>query len=200
MQVIKNISELEELYDVVVPGAKTKVLPNLSPLYKQWIEASRFLVLSTVGMEGTDASPRGDDSAVVKVVDQKTLWLPDWRGNNRMDSLRNIVRDDRVSLLFMAPGSNNVVRVNGTAAITADDTATAQFEKRGKHPRTVIVITIGEIYYQCAKALMRSALWKSNDESDRVPSAGQFNAEIHDDFDVEAYDAGYPEYAKDRMW
>jgi hypothetical protein len=200
MQAIKKIRDLEELYDAVVPAALTKVLPRLSPLYQQWIEASRFLVLSTVGPDGTDASPRGDDRAVVRVADSKTLWLPDWRGNNRIDSLRNIVRDGRVSLMFMVPGCNNVVRVNGTAILTADEKATAQFEKNGKHPMTMIVITVGEVYFQCAKALMRSGLWQSGGESDRVPSAGRFIKEIQAGFDAEEYDAGYADYARDRMW
>jgi uncharacterized protein len=96
-----------------VPTSLTKVAPGLTPLYRQWIEAARFCVLSTVGEDGTDGSPRGDDGPVVRVVDARTLWLPDWRGNNRIDSLRNIVRDGRVSLMFMVPGSANVVRVNG---------------------------------------------------------------------------------------
>ena len=200
MQTIKTISELEALYDEVAPAALTKVLPHLSSLYQNWIEASRFLVLSTVGPEGTDASPRGDDAAVVRVVNNNTLWLPDWRGNNRMDSLRTIVRDGRVSLLFMVPGCNNVVRVNGKAFLTTDPTTLAKFEKNQKMPRSVIIVEIGEVYFQCAKALLRSRLWQSEDESAHVPSAGQFIKELTADFDAEKYDAGYSEYAKDRMW
>jgi len=200
MEPIKSIPKLEELYGAAVPGAVTKVLPSLSPLYQKWIESSRFVILSTVGPEGTDASPRGDDQGVVRVVDSKTLWLPDWRGNNRIDSLRNIVRDGRLSLLFMVPGCKNVVRVNGNAILTADERATDSFEKNGKHPKSVIVVTVGEVYFQCAKALMRSKLWESGDDSPRVPTAGEFIAEIQAGFDAGQYDAGYPEYAKDRMW
>ena len=200
MQAIKDVRDLEALYEAVVPGAIAKVVDHITPRYRQWIEASRFLVLSTVGPEGTDASPRGDKGSVVRVVDQQTLWLPDWRGNNRMDSLRNIVRDGRLSLLFMVPGSNNVVRVNGKAILTQDDHATSQFEKGGKRPKTVIVITVVEAYFQCAKALMRSGLWVAEDESDRVPSAGQFIEEYQAGFDAGRYDAGYSDYARDRMW
>ena len=197
---ITDIDTLDSLYGAAVPTSLTKVVSRLTPLYRQWIEASRFLVLCTVGPEGTDASPRGDDGPVVRIADAETLLLPDWRGNNRIDSLRNIVRDGRVSLMFMVPGCNNVVRVNGHAILTADDAVTGLFETRSKHPRTVIVTTIGEMYFQCAKALMRADLWASEDESARVPSAGQFIREMQTDFDAETYDAGYAKYAKDRMW
>jgi PPOX class probable FMN-dependent enzyme len=200
MQTIDSVADLEALYEQVVPGAVEKVWPHLSPLYRKWIEASRFLVLSTVGPEGTDASPRGDSGGVARIVDGSTLWLPDWRGNNRLDSLRNIVEDGRVSLMFLVPGSNNVVRVNGAAQLTADKSVTTQFEKDGKTPRTVIVITVAEVYFQCAKALMRSRLWTSGDESTGVPSAGDFIGEVRDGFDARAYDDGYADYAKDRMW
>jgi PPOX class probable FMN-dependent enzyme len=200
MQPITDMKTLEELYGDPVPTAIAKVTGQMTPMYRQWIEASRFLILSTVGPEGSDASPRGDDGPVVRIVDDKTLLLPDWRGNNRLDSLRNIVRDRRVSLMFMVPGCTNVVRVNGMAVVTADDTLTGSLEKTGKRPKTVIVITIDAMYFQCAKALMRSALWTSDDESDRVPTAGQFVREFKDGFDAASYDAGYPAYARDRMW
>lgn len=197
---ITSIDVLEALYGEAVPAAITKVTHQMTPLYHQWITQSRFVVMSTVSVDGTDGTPRGDDGPVVRIADAQTLLLPDWRGNNRIDSLRNIVEDGRVSLMFMVPGSNNVVRVNGTAVLTADAELTGQFEQRGKHPKTVIVITIGEMYFQCAKALMRSALWKSEDESDHVPTAGQFIAEMKAGFDTGKYDADYPDYAKGRMW
>ena len=120
MEIIKDVTQLEALYGEAVPGSLTKVQPQLTPEYRRFVDASRFVVLTTVGPEGTDASPRGDVEPVVRIQDARTMWLPDWRGNNRMDSLRNIVRDGRVSLMFMVPGSNNVVRVNGTAELTAD--------------------------------------------------------------------------------
>lgn len=200
MQYITSIDDLETLYGQAVPAALTKVVHHMTPLYRQWINQSRFVVLSTVGSGGTDGTPRGDDGPVVRIVDAQTLWLPDWRGNNRIDSLRNIVEDGRVSLMFMVPGSKNVVRVNGRAVLTADTEITDQFEQNGKHPRSVIVITIGEMYFQCAKALMRSGLWTSEDESSQVATAGQFIAEVKTGFDGEEYDRDYPEYAKGRMW
>ena len=175
-------------------------MPRLSPRYQQWITASRFLILSTAGPEGTDASPRGEDGPVVRIVDEQTLWLPDWRGNNRIDSLRNIVRDPRVSLLFMVPGSNNVVRVNGTGSLTADADVLASFARGGRQPRTVVEVKLGEVYFQCAKALMRSKVGQSDDESSLVPTAGEFIKERDVEFNAEEYDAGYGEYAKERMW
>ena len=200
MQTIDTIEALEALFDEANPKSITKVADRITPLYRQWIDASRFVILSTVGPEGTDASPRGDDGPVVQIADDGTIRLPDWRGNNRIDSLRNIVRDDRVSLMFMVPGSDNVVRVNGTAAVTADAEVCGPFEKKGKRPKVVVVVTVGEVYFQCAKALMRSRLWTSGDESAGIPTAGQFIKEMEAGFDAETYDAGYPEYAQGRMW
>lgn len=200
MKTITSVAELETIYGEPIPAAITKVCAALTPNYRKWIDASRFLILSTVGPEGTDASPRGDDGPVVQIMDDTTLLLPDWRGNNRIDSLRNIVRDERVSLMFMVPGSNNVVRVNGTAAISDDQSVIGKFEKNRKLPRTVIVVSIREVYFQCAKALMRSKLWVSEDESAGIPTAGEFVREQKADFDAKAYDSGYAEYAKERMW
>lgn len=140
MRIIESVSELEALYDVTVQGAIDKVCDHITPLYRRWIDASRFVILSTVGPEGTDASPRGDRDEVVRIANPKTVLMPDWRGNNRLDSLKNIVRDGRLSLMFMVPGSNTVVRVNGTATLTAQASVTEQFEHQGKLPRTVIVI------------------------------------------------------------
>lgn len=200
MSAVTSIETLEALYDAVPPRALQKVVSHLTPRYQEWINASRFLILSTVGPEGTDASPRGDDGPVVHIADNKTLHLPDWRGNNRLDSLKNIVRDGRVSLMFMIPGCNNVVRVNGHAFISTDSTLTEKFDKNGKHPRTVITITVQEAYFQCAKALMRSRLWASDDESQAVPTAGDFVRELDETFDGQAYDKGYADYAKPRMW
>lgn len=200
MNTVESIAQLEALYGEVSPRSLTKIRTQLSPAYEGWIRASRFLVLTTVGSDATDASPRGEDGSVVRIRDPKTLLLPDWRGNNRLDSLRNIVEDGRVSLMFMVPGSDNVVRVNGSAVLTADESITAEFNQQGKNPRTVIVITINEVYFQCAKALMRSRLWQAGDESERVPSAGDFLQEVQAGFDAEAYDSDYVEYAKEKMW
>lgn len=200
MKTIDTIEELETMYEAAVPASLTKVSSEMTPLYRRWIENARFVVLTTVGPEGVDASPRGDDGPVVEIADKKTILLPDWRGNNRLDSLRNIVRDGRVSLMFMAPGCNNVVRVIGKAVLTNDQALTHRFEKKGMTPKCVVVITIEEMYFQCAKALMRSKLWVGADQSDSVPTAGEFIREMQAGFDAETYDRQYPEYAKSRMW
>lgn len=200
MKKVETAAELEAIYGAPASLAVNKVARRMTPMYRRWIEASRFLVLTTVGPEGTDGTPRGDDGPVVRITDDQTLMLPDWRGNNRIDSLRNIVRDGRVSLMFMVPGCENVVRVNGAAIVTVDPEVTGQFEQRGKHPRSVTVVTIGEMYFQCAKALMRSRLWHGGDETGKVPTAGEFLREVQDDFDAEGYDQGYPVYAEPRMW
>ena len=199
MRIVNDIAALEALYDAPVPTALAKVTPRLTQHYRRWIAAARFCVLATVGPEGTDASPRGDDGPVLRIVDDRTLWLPDWRGNNRLDCLRNIVTDGRVSLMVMVPGSLNVVRVNGRAVLTDDPAVTGSFEQRGKHPKTVIVVTVGEAYFQCAKALMRSALW-DRDDSAGLPSAGDFIKEMDAGFDAETYDRTYPTEAPGRMW
>ncbi len=198
MDTITDIARLEALYGAPGETSLTKVARRITPLYRDWIGAARFVVLATVGPEGTDASPRGDDGPVVEIADDSTLLLPDWRGNNRIDSLRNIVRDGRVSLMFMVPGCNNVVRVNGRAVLTADPAVTERFEQAGQNPRSVIVTTVEELYFQCAKAFMRSRLWSS--EAPEVPTAGQFLKEAQGAFDAEAYDAGYVERAKGIMW
>lgn len=173
----------------------------MTPLYRKWIMASRLCMLATVGPEGTDDSPRGDDGPVVLELDPGTLALPDWRGNNRIDSLRNIVRDGRVSLMFLVPGSNNVVRVNGSAIVTADPDLLQRFDKAAKLPRTVIVIKINEIYSQCARALMRARTWTSGDESEGLPSVGDILAEqTAGEEGGRAYDEAWAPRAAKTMW
>ncbi len=199
MPKITSVAALEALYGLASPRSIEKVVTHLTPLYRRWIAASRFCILSTVGPEGTDATPRGDDGPVVRIADDRTLLLPDWKGNNRLDSLRNVVRDGRVSLMFLVPGSDNVVRVNGTAEVTDDPAVTGLFEQRGQHPVTVTEVRVAEVYFQCAKALMRSGLW-GRDDAGGLPTAGDFVRELDEGFDGAAYDAGYADYARDRMW
>jgi uncharacterized protein len=201
MTTITSIEELESHYGTPGPASTRKVVGHLTPEYRRWIMTSRFVVLTTVGPEGTDGSPRGDDVPVVREIDPKTLAMPDWAGNNRIDSLRNIVRDPRVSLMFMVPGSNNVVRVNGLAVVSADPDLRASFEHKGKQPRTVILITISEIYSQCARALMRSRLWTAGDESAGLPSVGEIlHALTAGEIDGTAYDLDWPGRAAKTMW
>lgn len=201
MRRIETIAALEALYERKPSGAALdKVTDRLTPAQARWIGASRFCVLSTVGPEGTDASPRGDDGPVVRIADARTLLLPDWRGNNRMDSLRNIVRDGRVSLMFLVPGSTIVMRINGRAVISDDPEMTGRFAHEDKHPRSVIVVTLSEAYPQCAKALLRSGLWSRGDESGRLPGIGTMIEEAKAGFDGARFDAEWPERAKTTMW
>ncbi|PID36458.1 MAG: pyridoxamine 5'-phosphate oxidase [Rhodobacterales bacterium] len=196
---IEDIAALEALYGAPGEPARIKVTDRLTPAYRAWIERARFCVVSTVGPEGTDGSPRGDSGPVVRIEDDRTLLLPDWHGNNRIDTLRNVVRDGRISLMFMVPGSHNVMRVNGSAYITDAPEALTLFEVDGKHPRTVMSIDIREVYSQCARAVMRAGLWNGSD-AEGLPSVGDMLREVRQDFDGAAYDRNWHARAKDTMW
>lgn len=162
--------------------------------------AARFCVLSSVGPAGTDGSPRGDVDPVVQELDPGTLLLPDWRGNNRLDSLRNIVEDGRVSLMFMVPGSTTVVRVNGRAHLSTDADLIARFAQNDQHPATVIVVDIAEIYTQCARAILRAELWNDAPVPD-LPTPGQILEEMtQGEINGAQYDAEWPERAHRSLW
>jgi PPOX class probable FMN-dependent enzyme, DR_2398 family len=198
---VTDISELEMLYGEAGPAATEKVACRMTPEFRLWLERCRFCILSTVGPEGTDASPRGDREPVLRELDPGTLALPDWAGNNRIDSLRNIVRDPRASLMLFVPGSNNVVRMNGRAFVTLDEKLRRTFEVNGKHPRSVIVFEIAEIYTQCARALMRAGLWEGRDDSVGLPTVGDILAALTEGrVGGKAYDEEWPERAARSMW
>src|SRR5947209_9632684 len=158
MPIITTLEELEAIYGRPAETSTAKVTDRVTPQYRAFIDASPFAVLATCGPEGLDCSPRGDRPGFVRVADERTLLLPDRRGNNRVDSLRNIVRDPRVALLFLIPGSGTTLRVNGRAQLSVDSDLLASFGVEGKAPRTVAVITVEEIYFQCARAIVRSEL------------------------------------------
>lgn len=199
MDYVEDIAALEALYGTPPEAAIRKVARSLTPTYRRWIMTSRFCMVSTVGSDGTDGSPRGDDGPVVLELDPQTLAMPDWRGNNRLDSLRNIVTDGRVSPMFMVPGSNAVVRLNWRARLTADPDMRARFLKQGRQLATVIIIEIGEIYTQCAKALIRAGLW-SRDDSAGLPTPGEILAEMTDgEQGGEPYDTAWPARAAKSM-
>jgi len=201
MDYINSIDDLETHYGQPAAPSLRKVARRMTPLYRKWIMASRLCMLTTVGPEGTDDTPRGDDGPVVLELDPGTLALPDWRGNNRLDSLRNIVRDGRVSLMFLVQGSNNVVRVNGRARVTAEDELRARFDKKGKLPATVTVIAIDEIYIQCARALMRAGTWSGQDDSEGLPRTGEILAEQTDGEEGgQPYDDAWGARAAATMW
>ncbi len=201
MNKIETVEALEALYGAPGTAAIAKVSDNLTPLYRKWIMASRLCMVSTVGPQGTDGSPRGDAGPVVLELDPKRLALPDWRGNQRLDTLRNIVADGRISLMFIVPGSNNVVRVNGTAWITDDVDLRGRFDKDARQPATVIVIEISEVYSQCARALMRAGTWAGEDLSEGLPTMGEILAEVSDGTEGGAdYDATWAPRAAKTMW
>lgn len=201
MRKIETTEALEALYGTPGVASLRKVSDRLTPLYRKWIMASKLCMVSTVGAGGTDGSPRGDDGPVVLELDPKHLAMPDWRGNQRLDTLRNIVEDGRISCMFMVACSNTVVRLNGTAWLTDDAEMRARFEKKGRQPNTVIIIEIAEVYTQCARALLRAGIWSGADQSAGLPSAGEILAEMTDGVEGgEPYDAAWGERAAKTMW
>ena len=196
---------MEAIYGEPVRAAQVKEIDHISEHYRAFIGKAPFLVLSTVGPEGTDCSPRGDPPGFVRVADRKTVLIPDRRGNNRIDSLRNIVRDPRVSLLFLIPGVGETLRINGQAEIVTDPDLLASFEMQDKLPRSVIVVTAERVYFQCQKALARSRLWDPAMQIARseLPSTGTMIKAMmpaEETFDGAGYDANYPEHMKKTIY
>jgi uncharacterized protein len=177
---VTSIAALEALYDKPYGPAIVKEIDHVNAHYRQFIAAAPFFALATSGPEGLDCSPRGDAPGFVRVQDEKTLLIPDRRGNNRIDSLRNIMRDPRVALLFLIPGVGETIRVIGRASISTDPALTETFIVNGKTPRTVIIVAVERVFYQCTKALIRSKLWDPTLHVNRasLPSAGTILAEI----------------------
>jgi PPOX class probable FMN-dependent enzyme len=202
MTIITTVEQLKAIYDGVSEASLVKVTSGLTPEYRRMIEAAPFVALSTVGPEGLDCSPRGDLGGVVRVRDDRTLLLPDWRGNNRVDSLINIVRDPRVALMFLVPGSNTAMRVNGRAVVSVDPALLESFEMDGRHPRSVTVVTTQEVYFQCARALIRSQIWNPEQNVDpaSLPTPGTLLKAAKADFDSETYDREWSDRAAKTMW
>jgi hypothetical protein len=200
---VTTVSELEEIYGSVsastgrkAPASSVrKEIDHLTAEYRAMVVASPFFALATSGPDGLDCSPRGDAAGFVEVADERTLLIPDRRGNNRLDSLRNIVTDPRVALLFLIPGIGETLRVNGTARLVRDRDLAARFEVNGKVPLLMIVVSVDSVYFQCPKALVRSDLWNPERFRDRssVPTTGEILAGINDGFDAAPWDAAYPE-------
>lgn len=204
MQKIRTIAELEAIYNQKPVLASTaKEIDYLIPQYQKLIELSPFVALATIGEGGLDCSPRGDYRGFVRVLDPKTLAMPDRPGNNRIDSLRNIVADPRVALLFLIPGSGTTFRVNGNAYLTTDPSLCHSCENEGKQPRSVIIIKVEAAYFQCARAIIRSGLWDESKHvnKEEVPSLGAILEELSKgEIDGEAYDTNWPLRAKTTMW
>ena len=203
MSTIATIEQLEAIYGEPNETSTVKVADRVTSQYLRLIDRSPFAALATCGPEGLDCSPRGDLAGVVRVHDQKTLMMPDRRGNNRVESLRNIVRDPRVALLFLIPGSGSTLRVNGRALVSADPELLASFVIDGKAPRTVIVMTVEEIYFQCARAIVRSDLWNLERRVDPkdLPTPGQILADMSENrVGGETYDREWPARARQSLW
>ncbi|HVZ09396.1 pyridoxamine 5'-phosphate oxidase family protein [Rhodopila sp.] len=200
---IRDVETLEALYGTPVGAAIAKEVDYIHPHYRKMIEASPFMAIASAGPEGLDVTPRGDPPGFVHVLDERTLAIPDRRGNNRLDTLRNILRDDRVALLFLIPGIGETLRVNGRARISIDPDLIARFPFRNTLPRSVIVVRTEAVYFQCPKALIRSELWNPDKHIDRrsLPSTGTILADItRGMMDGEAYDKAYPERLKQTIY
>lgn len=191
MTTITTLDELLALYGESHERSRRKELPRLIAPYRALIEASPFVVLASTGADGMDCSPRGDAPGFVQILDDQTLLLPDRPGNNRIDSLRNIVQNPQVALLFLIPGVGESLRVNGRAEISLDPELLELGRAQGKLPRSVLRVRIDSCYFQCSKAALRSGLWDAARQVERasLPRAGDiFRCILEDEFDVEAYE------------
>src|SRR6266700_919213 len=203
MSIVATIRDLEAIYGQPNEASTVKVATRMTPQYRVLIDKSPFAALATSGPEGLDCSPRGDLPGFVRVHDDKTLMMPDRRGNNRVDSLRNIVRNPRVALMFLIPGSGTAIRANGRAHLSVDPEVLASFKVDGKAPRSVMVMNVDEIYFQCARAIVRSDLWNPDKRIDpkTLPTPGQILAEMSQNtVGGEEYDRIWPERAAATMW
>ena len=201
--VITDTEQLDSLYGAATPRAITKEITHLNPEYRAFIEAAPFMAVATVGVEGLDCSPRGENGSVVRVVDENTIQFADRRGNNRLDTLRNIVGDNRIALLFLVPGIGETMRVNGRASISVSPDLLEVFTIDGKSPKTVVEVKVDRAYFQCSKALVRAGLWDADNQvrPGDVPSAGQMlEATAADDFDALEYDRTSERRNNDQLW
>jgi PPOX class probable FMN-dependent enzyme len=192
---IRDPELLERLYGAPAPPSIAKEVDYLHPHYRAFVEAAPFVALATSGPDGLDVSPRGDPAGFVEVVDERTLLLPDRRGNNRIDSLRNILADPRVALLFLIPGIGETLRINGRAEITVDPALLARMAIEGKEPRSVLRVFIDKVFFQCSRAILRSRLWDAAMQVERsaLPSNGTILAELSNGgIDGQQYDAELP--------
>jgi PPOX class probable FMN-dependent enzyme len=192
---IDDLQSLTALFGPVGEASLRKEVTYLHPVYQRWIQAAPFAVLATSGPQGLDASPRGDPAGLVTIQDERTLLLPERRGNNRIDSLRNILHDPRVALLFLIPGVGETLRVNGHARITVDPVLLQRLAHAQAEPKCVIEITVESVFFQCARAIQRSALWEAPaaDVRASVPTAGTILSALTETaIDGAAYDRELP--------
>lgn len=206
MEKITSIEQLDKVYGKAVEPALWKEIDHINHHYQKFIEASPFLILATYGDKGVDCSPRGDPAGFVRIPNKKTLLIPDRRGNNRLDSLRNIVANPSVGLIFIIPNAGETIRVSGTAEILLDEDLCHSFSVNGKPASSVLSIQVEKAYFQCQKAIFRSKLWDSSTYINRgeLPTSGQmiqlFSDERGIEFDGDTYDKGYPEHMKKTIY
>jgi uncharacterized protein len=200
---VTTLEALEALYDKPYGPAIVKEIDHINADYRKFIEAAPFFALATSGPEGLDCSPRGDAPGFVRVHDEKTLLIPDRRGNNRIDSLRNIVSDPRVALLFLIPGVGETIRINGRASISTDPALAESFLVNGKSPRTMIVVAVERVFFQCSKAIVRSKLWDPALHVARasLPTAGTILAGVSGGkIGGPEHDRGQPQRIKETLY
>ena len=203
MSIIASVEELEAIYGRPNDASTVKVADRITSEYRKLIEASPFAALATSGPEGLDCSPRGDASGFVRIHDESTLMMPDRRGNNRVDSLRNIVRDPRVALLFLIPGVGSTLRINGRAHVSIEPALCESFKTEDKAPRSVVVMAVDEVYFQCARAIVRSDLWNpaKHINAKDLPSPGRILASMSENkVGSDEYDRAWPERARKSLW
>jgi hypothetical protein len=200
---ITDEQALIALYGEAAEASIVKEVDHIHPVYRPFIEAAPFCVLATSGPGGLDASPRGDGPGFVVVEDERTLLLPDRRGNNRIDSLKNVLADPRVALLFLIPGIGETLRVNGRASLSVDPALKARFAVDGKEPRSVLVIAVERVYFQCSRAVVRAGLWEAANRVERsaLPSAGRILAAVSAErVGGDDYDRALPERVKATLY
>ncbi len=198
---VRSAEQLQALLGPVGDASLRKEVDHVHPLYAQMIAASPFAVLATNGPGGLDASPRGDPAGFVEVYDEKTLLLPERRGNNRGDSLHNLLADPRVGLLFLVPGVGETLRVNGRATLSIAPELLQRFVVNGQRPKCVLVIRVESVYFQCARAIQRSTLWEPHDRHPNVPTPGTvLDALTHHGIDGAAYDRELPARQKATLY
>ncbi|VXB91402.1 pyridoxamine 5'-phosphate oxidase family protein [Massilia sp. 9I] len=199
---ITDLAALEALFGPVAAPSIAKETDSLHPVYARWVAQARFALLATSGPGGLDVSPRGDAGPLVRVVDEHTLLLPERRGNNRIDSLRNLVADPRVGLLFMIPGVGETLRVRGRAQISNDPALLASFAVDGKPPLCVLQIAVEKVFFQCARSILRSRLWYPDEhERSQVPTPGTMLAALtQGGMDGDAYDQALPQRQRDTLY
>jgi PPOX class probable FMN-dependent enzyme len=202
MNFIQTSEQLRALFGATPPNALRKETDHLHPVYQQWIQSSGFAVLATSGPTGLDTSPRGDPVPLVKIIDEKTLVLPERKGNNRIDSLLNILHDPRVSLIFLVPGVDETLRVNGSARITADPELLQSLAVNGRPPACALWIHVDQVFFQCGKSMMRSGLWQQRAaDAPQPPSAGEILAALSSGaIDAAQYEQEKPQRLRDGMY